>query len=186
MIEFANVSGKSTIIFSGCNICIKNANILAINSVESGTSVVMFDTQPRVKAEGCRFWVYGYSDSYIAARGEFNNCIVQVRNAGGDSYCYKAANGVFLSVVGGQAVAHTGLSNGKSAAVYSAYANCMITIFNLIAAKLDYTSYYQTNSILHTSGKLTCVGLISTLAVSTTTGATITGTMVANPYNQVW
>lgn len=186
MIEFANVSGKSTIIFSGCNICIKNANILAINSVASGTSVVMFDTQPRVKAEGCRFWVYGYTNSYIATRGEFNNCIVQVRNAGGDSYCYKAANGVFLSVVGGQAVAHTGLSNGKSAAVYSAYANCMITIFNLIVAKLDYTSYYQTNSILHTLGKLTCVGLISTLAVSTTTGATVTGTMVANPYNQVW
>lgn len=186
MIEFLNEAGKSTTIFSGVNICIKGANMLAINSVSAGTSVVFFATQPRIKAVDCRFWAYGYSNTYIATRGEFINCLVQVRNAGADSYCYPASNGVLLSIVGGQAVAHTGLSNGKSAGVYSNYSNAMISIYNLLVANIDLTNYYQTNSILHTAGKLTCFGLISTLAVSTTTGASVNGTLVANPYNQVW
>lgn len=186
MIEFLNEAGKSTTIFSGVNICIKGANMLAINSVSAGTSVVFFATQPRIKAVDCRFWAYGYSNTYIATRGEFINCLVQVRNAGADSYCYPASNGVLLSIVGGQAVAHTGLSNGKSAGVYSNYSNAMISIYNLLVANIDLTNYYQTNSILHTAGKLTCFGLISTLAVSTTTVASVNGTLVANPYNQVW
>lgn len=185
-LTFTPTAGKNTYIFSGVNICIKGATVLAISTYTAGTSVVAFEPLQNVRAENCRFWVYGYTNSYIAARGEFIDCKGYVRNYGGDSFCFKSSTNAYLGIIGGEYTAHTGVSSAKSAVV-SAIANSSITeLQNVIAAKIDYTNLYQVNSIYHTTGNLASIGLISPLAVVSGTGAQVIATITANPHSQLW
>lgn len=185
-LTFTPTAGKNTYIFSGVNICIKGATVLAINTYTAGTSVVAFEPLQNVRAENCRFWVYGYTNSYIAARGEFINCKGYVRNYGGDSFCFKSSSNVYLGIIGGEYTAHTAVRTDKSAVV-SATVNSGITeLQNVIAAKIDYTGLYQSGSIYHTAGYLSSFGLISTLAVVSGSGAQVIATISANPHSQLW
>lgn len=185
-LEFAVTQGKSTYIFSGTNICIKGANVVAVANYTTNTSVVAFEHLPRVRAEDCRFWLYGWTNTYIATRGEFINCKGNVRNYGGDSFCYIASNSVYLAVVGGEYTAHTQSSSATSSVLKSTNSNAITIMQDVIAPKIDLTNMYQTNAIYHTGGKLSCYGLVTQLTITSGTGASITGTISANPYNQLW
>lgn len=180
-----NIPNNSyTTIFDGQNCFIEGASIVASNST---AVIVGFENHARVRCDNCRFWIFGSSDSVVAYRGTFINCKAEVRNEAGVSYCfYPKQNNVLLVIEGGEYLAYTKDSSSRSAIVGLQY-NSAVVMTNVSAPTSAKSGMYQTHAIYHYNlGKLTCVGLISALTITTTTGANVWGTIALSLYNHVW
>lgn len=173
-----NVSGVYVNIFSltsTTNLKIKGLNLIS-NGTTADTSIKVFSNS--VVCEDSRFWLNGYTASYIAPSGTFTNCRASVSNATGNSYCF--LNTDFLRVNGGEYLAYTGSSSSRSAIVGQSASNAVAILYGVSAPTVARSSYYQVNSLYQTgSGNyINCTDLVSALPLYVTTGySNIRGTI---------
>lgn len=176
------ISGVYMNIFSltsTTNLKVKGLNLIA-NGTTSGTSIKVFSNS--VVCEDSRFWINGYTASYIATSGTFTNCRASVSNASGNSYCF--LNTDLLRLIGGEYLAYTGSSSSRSAVVGQSAANSVSIIYGINAPTIARTSYYQTNSLYQVGSNnyINCTDMISALPLYVTTGySNIRGTI---PYSK--
>ena len=180
---FKIADNSYTTIFGGANVFIKGGAFVAGNTT---AKIVGFDNNARVRCEDSRFWIYGASDSMVASRGEFYNCKAEVRNEAGVSYCFFPTQGSALLIIkGGEYLAYTADSGSRSAIIGLIY-NSAVVMMGVNAPTSARANYYQTHAIYQTLGRLTCVGLISALAVNSISGSNVYGTIALSLYNHIW
>jgi hypothetical protein len=172
------ISGVYMNIFSltpTTNLKVKGLNLVA-NGTTSGTSIKVFSNS--VVCEDSRFWINGYTATYIAPSGTFTNCRGSVSNASGNSYCFLNTN--MLTINGGEYLAYTGSSSSRSAVVGQSAANSVSILYGVNAPTVARSSYYQTNALYQTgSGNyMNCTDLVSELPLYVVQGlSNIRGTI---------
>lgn len=170
-----SVSGVYIWFIVGENINITGLNLVT-NGTTSGTAIRLFSGN--VNCESCRFWINGYSNSWIAQKGTFTNCRGSVSNASGNSYCFLNAD--LLRVNGGEYIAYTGTSSARSAVVGQSATNAVAILYAVSAPTVARTGYYQVNSVYQVgSGNyINCTDLVSALPLYVTPGySNIRGTI---------
>lgn len=119
---------------------------------------------------------------FFSEYGTFTNCKIIVINTLNSAAVFALmSNTALIQINGGRYYAYTGLSNGFGTGIYSAtgLTTAAITVFGAIFPSTGKTSLYQTNAVRFNSGYITAIGMITPLAVSTTSDAvkSITGTI---------
>lgn len=157
--------GAYSVIFSGANVTIIGANVIAENHATETVLRVSNALSGALKFDSCIFKVTGYRDSMIAAHGTFDNCYGEVTNRINNSYCFLPSNDGVTKINGGEYRAYTGDSTKQSAIVGQSSANAVSVLYGVSAPTVSKTGYYQTNSVLQWAGggQLRCTDLISAL-----------------------
>lgn len=180
------VSGTVNTVFHGHNAHIIGANVI-VNQTGAGTTVKCFSaTSGAVCAENCRFWITANKDSVIANTGTFINCRASVANLLNNSYCFLPLDGSLLRIQGGEYYAYTGSSSAQSAVVGQSAANAVSILYGVNAPTSARAGYYQTNSIIQSTGggTINCTDLVSALAVTVVAGSSnIRGTIAKSKPN---
>lgn len=178
--------GTVNYIFNGYNAHIIGANVI-VNQTGAGTTVKCFSaTTGAVCAENCRFWITANKDSVIANTGTFINCRASVANLLNNSYCFLPLDGSLLRIQGGEYYAYTGSSSAQSAVVGQSAANAVSILYGVNAPTSARAGYYQTNSIIQSTGggTINCTDLVSALAVNVVAGSSnIRGTIAKSKPN---
>lgn len=179
-------SGTVNYIFNGYNAHIIGANVI-VNQTGAGTTVKCFSaTSGAVCAENCRFWLTANKDSVIANTGTFINCRASVANLLNNSYCFLPLDGSLLRIQGGEYYAYTGSNSAQSAVVGQSAANAVSILYGVNAPTSARAGYYQTNSIIQSTGggTINCTDLVSALAVNVVAGSSnIRGTIAKSKPN---
>lgn len=172
--------GTYNIIFDGRYMHIIGANVVAENPL-SGTIIKVFGAgYGTIRADNCRFWVFGYQDSGIAYCGTFNNCRGSLLNSINNSFCFQTNTNGLLRVNGGEYYAYTGASSAISAIVAQSGADAVSILYGVNAPTLARGGYYQTHSVYQYTGggMLNCTDLVSALPLSVVSGiSNIRGTI---------
>lgn len=172
--------GTVNTVFHGHNAHIIGANVI-VNQTGAGTTVKCFSaTSGAACAENCRFWITANKDSVIANTGTFINCRASVANLLNNSYCFLPLDGSLLRIQGGEYYAYTGSSSAQSAVVGQSAANAVSILYGVNAPTSARAGYYQTNSIIQSTGggTINCTDLVSALAVTVVAGSSnIRGTI---------
>lgn len=180
------VRGTVNTVFHGHNAHIIGANVI-VNQTGAGTTVKCFSaTSGAVCAENCRFWITANKDSVIANTGTFINCRASVANLLNNSYCFLPLDGSLLRIQGGEYYAYTGSSSAQSAVVGQSAANAVSILYGVNAPTSARAGYYQTNSIIQSTGggTINCTDLVSALAVTVVAGSSnIRGTIAKSKPN---
>ena len=180
------VKGTVNTVFHGHNAHIIGANVI-VNQTGAGTTVKCFSaTSGAVCAENCRFWITANKDSVIANTGTFINCRASVANLLNNSYCFLPLDGSLLRIQGGEYYAYTGSSSAQSAVVGQSAANAVSILYGVNAPTSARAGYYQTNSIIQSTGggTINCTDLVSALAVTVVAGSSnIRGTIAKSKPN---
>lgn len=178
--------GTVNTVFHGYNAHIIGANAI-VNQTGAGTTVKCFSaTSGAVCAENCRFWLTANKDSVIANTGTFINCRASVANLLNNSYCFLPLDGSLLRIQGGEYYAYTGSSSAQSAVVGQSAANAVSILYGVNAPTSARAGYYQTNSIIQSTGggTINCTDLVSALAVTVVAGSSnIRGTIAKSKPN---
>lgn len=180
------LSGVYVVVFYG-DINIEGLNLVT-NGTSAGTVIRVFSNtgNPVVKCTNCRFWVNGYEASRIAFGGTFENCRGSISNASGNSYAFETASASLLRVIGGEYIAYTGQSNGKTGVVGQSQASAVSILYGVNAPTVARSGYYQTNAIYQFDGWVNCTDLVSELALYVQTGkSNIRGTIALSKGGQM-
>lgn len=157
--------GAYSVIFSGANVTIVGANVIAENHATGTVLRVSNALSGAIKFDNCLFKVTGYRDSMIAAHGTFDNCYGEVTNVINNSYCFLPSNDGVTKINGGEYRAYTAANSAQSAIVGQSNTNAVSILNGVSAPTVSKTGFYQTNSVLQWTGggQLRCTDLISAL-----------------------
>lgn len=182
---FTGEAGKHYIVIHGNGVEIRNADIVARQRNTEGSIVVFGATKGDVFATRCRFDVSAYQGSNIARTGTFVDCSGTVTNSRGDSFCFDASTDGLLRVRGGEYYAYTGLSSSQASVIESTSTETNAVVFadGVNCPTVAKSAHYQKNACLLRGGKGCVTGTITTLTMSATGGATISGTIALSKPN---
>ena len=180
VIEIPIVGGKFNDIFGGKNAHIIGAHV-KVFSTSQDTNVRVFESDDGdVFAEHCYFNIFAAKNCIISRTGTFTDCRGIVTSLDTDSYCFTPTRHGLLRIVGGEYMAYTGVSSGKSAIVGQTAAKTITILDRVNAPTVAISGYYQTHAIYQGAGAgiLNCRDLISALTVTTASGiSTVSGTV---------
>lgn len=173
--------GKFNTIFYGGNFNIKGLTLTAGGSNYSTLHLQGVDgaaVNTPISFEDCNItmnggWAGGIF--FFSEYGTFTNCkIIVINTLNSASVFALQSNAAFIQVNGGRYYAYTGLSSGFAAGIYSTtgLTTAAITVNGAIFPSTAKTSLYQTNAVRFNSGYLTAIGMVTPLAVSTTSSST--------------
>jgi len=174
-------------IFSGNNVYIKNARLVA-NCNESGCSNYIFSsTSGEIKAENCYFESLVTNAASLSSSGTFINCEAYLSSTSSNAHCFSmTSSSKPVVVIGGRYRAYTAstASNITSALAYtsSSASEASIVMYGVNMPTVARSGFYQKNAVLLNGGYITSTGLITALPITTGTGVTasITGTIPLN------
>ena len=172
--------------FYGQNVIIKNANVTANCRFTDSSFQMLTSVSGGVSAEGCRFWISGYSGCLIADTGTFTNCRGEVTNSRGDSFCFNVSTNGLLRVNGGEYYAYTGQSANNAAVVYiaSSAANGAAITYGMNCPTAAKDLHYQKNAVLCNSGYGSFSETITELTVTKAANQNVRGTIPLNRPNR--
>lgn len=171
-------AGTYNTLFSGKNIHIIGASVIASNNA-AGTMIRGFDSADgAIVAEFCRFWITGALTSYIAQTGVFKNCRGSVTTGASNAYCFYATAAALLRVTGGEFYAYCN-SGYTSAVVYQTAATAVSIMYALNCPTVARSGFVQSYAFYGTNGSMSITDTITTLALSASI-ANIRGTLAQN------
>lgn len=180
VIEIPVVNGKFNDIFGGKNAHIIGAHVKALSSSQETNVRVFGSVDGDVFAEHCYFNIFAAKNCIISRTGTFTDCRGIMTSLDTDSYCFTPTQHGLLRIVGGEYMAYTGISSGKSAIVGQTAAKTITILDRVNAPTVAVSGYYQTHAIYQGAGAgvLNCRDLISALTVTTASGiSTVSGTV---------
>ena len=172
--------------FYGHSVNIRNANVVANCRNTDGSFQMFSSTSGAVNADNCRFVISGYSNCLIAETGTFTNCIGDVTNSRGDSYCFNVSNTGLLRINGGEYYSYTGQSANSAAVVYTASsATAAVVITNgMNCPTVSKELHYQKNAVLCNAGLGSFSNTISTLAITKSVSQAVSVTIPTSKPNR--
>lgn len=179
--------GTSNVIFHSNNgMHIIGANVVANNTSANTTIRITNNGYGAILFEDCRFWVNGYVNCFIGTNGTYINCRGSISNVTSNSYCFYPVTTGLVRIIGGEYYAYTASSSNKSAIIGQSGTDAVSILFGVNAPTAERTGYYQTHSIIQTSGggMVNCTDLVSALPLSVVSGiSNIRGTIAKSKPN---
>lgn len=173
--------GKFNTLFYGGNYSIEGLTLTAGGSSYSTLHLQGVDgaaVNAPISFTDCNITMHGGwagGTFFFSEFGTFANCKIIVINTLNSACVFGLmSNTAFVQINGGRYYAYTGLSSGFAAGIYSAtgLTSAAITVNGAIFPSTAKTSLYQTNAVRFNSGYLTAIGMVTPLAVSTTSAST--------------
>ncbi len=153
------INNSYNTVFLGTWVEIYGASVKA----ENQNSIVRINTSTNgyFKAEKCRFFVKGSSDSFISYLGDFVNCYGRVINNDGLSWCFPVRK--YLRLQGGEYLAyHNGSNTSGIASINADYSSAAVFAYGVNAPNVSISNYDQTYTWYSKyANKLTAIGTIT-------------------------
>lgn len=158
-------------IFYGYNCHVKNFRINATETGTAGSIVAIIGTGGRCVFERCRISISAVANSYIAQRGEFNECRLTVKCAIGNAWVFNAASYSFMKVNGGEYYAYSPAGSTSSVFyVASGLSSAVIIANGASCPTVAVTGFAQSYCVydLSANGKCAYNNIVSALNLSAT------------------
>lgn len=179
-IDITAPNNSHNVLFYGYNVYIKNARV---NATVSGGSIIGTNgTGGKCVFERCLIAIAAGTLSYIAQRGEFDNCRFSVRCTAGAAYVFAPESFSFVRVNFGEFYAYA--PAGYGAAVFyvpSGATNACVVSNGASCPTLAVSGYVQNYAIYDQSanGKCAYNNTVTALPISAT-GQNLTGTLAVS------
>ena len=173
-------ASKSSIIFYGTDLEIKNASVKATSGgANCNIQMVANSNLGRMFIENCNFEINTTGDARIAENGTYTNCYCRALSSGGHALLFVPNSNELIRIIGGTFFAYAATS-GKTAAIFYTYAtetNAVIMAQNINCPTVTVSGYWQQYLSVGYAGK-TIIDLVTSTMNSTGNYNVIS--------NQVW
>ena len=156
-------------LFYGYNCHVKNCRITATETGSGGSILALTGSGGRAVFERCIFSISAVANSYIAQRGEFNECRFTVQCAIGNAFVFSSISNTFIKVNGGEFYAYA--PTGSISAVFYVPTGGTSTVMIANGASCPtsaVTGYVQSYCVYDLSGNGKCAynNIVSALNLS--------------------
>lgn len=166
-INISCAASTSNIIFFGSNIYVKNANV-EVSGAGNSCVITMAAGNTMLGAlefTDCRLKAVATGKCIIAQYGTFTNCILHVKSATDNGYCFDGVSSGIVRVIGGTLYAYTGTTSkvGSVFNIDSAQSRGAIIAQGINCPTVAQSSYYQNNLCVSNGGMTYISGVASAL-----------------------